>query len=160
MCRFFFLWVASLCQRMLVTLPGQVPSRFSVRSLRFGFRRLFFFVLGCSNKRCAHRKRGPRKVSSRFWPRFPNCTRRSLQGECVFVGSQLVEWLSKARYLADDEGSVFGLATFGDELAGYSEARSPSLKHAPVVFGPNAKLLSLPGTKVMLCFTVSPAGEG
>jgi len=87
-------------------------------------------------------------------------TGRSLQGDFVFAGSQFVEWEGKARYLADDEGSVVGLATFGDELAGYSEARSPSLEHAPAIFRPNAKLLPLPGTKVMLCFTVSPASEG
>ena len=84
----------------------------------------------------------------------------SLQGDFVFAGSRLVECEGEARYLADDEGSVVGLATFGDELAGYSEARSASLERAPAVFRPNATLLPPPGTKVVLCFTVTLADEG
>ena len=84
----------------------------------------------------------------------------NLQGNFVFAGSKMVEWEGEARYLADDEGSVVGLATFGDELAGYSEARSASIEHAPAVFRPNAKLLPPPGTEVVLRFTVIPADEG
>ena len=84
----------------------------------------------------------------------------SLQGDFVFAGSKMVEWRGEARYLADDEGSVVGLATFGDELAGYSEARSASIQDAPPVFRPNAKLLPPPGTEVVLCFMVSPAAGG
>ena len=72
----------------------------------------------------------------------------------------ITEWEGQVRYLADDEGSVVGLVTFGDELAGYSEARSASLEHAPAVFRPNASLLPPPGTDVVLCFTVTPADEG
>ena len=83
----------------------------------------------------------------------------SLQGDFVFAGSKLVEWEGEVRYLADDEGSVVGLATFGDELAGYSEARSASLEYAPAVFRPNPTLLPPPGTKVVLCFTVTLADE-
>ena len=83
-----------------------------------------------------------------------------LQGDFVFAGSRLVEWEGETRYLADDEGSVVGLATFGDELAGYSEARSASLEHASAVFRPNATVLPPPGTTVVLCFTVNPADEG
>ena len=83
----------------------------------------------------------------------------SLQGDFVFAGSKLVEWEGEARYLADYEGSVVGLATFGDELAGYTEARSALLEHAPAVFRPNATLLPTPGTRVVLCFTVTPADE-
>ena len=84
----------------------------------------------------------------------------SLQGDFVFAGSRLVEWKGETRYLADDEGSVVGLATFGDELAGYSEARSASLEHAPAVFRPNSTVLPTPGTDVVLCFTVNHADEG
>ena len=78
----------------------------------------------------------------------------SLQGKFVFGGSKIVEWNGETRYLADDEGSVVGLVTFGDELAGYSEPRSASIEQARAVFRPNATLLPPPGTEVVLCFTV------
>ena len=87
-------------------------------------------------------------------------TGEGLQHNFVFSGSKTVEWHGESRYLADDEGSVVGLVTFGDELIGYSESRSASITQDRPVFRPNGALLPPPGTKVVLCFTVSPEDEG
>ena len=87
-------------------------------------------------------------------------TGQRLQGDFVFGGSKIVEWKGEPRYLADDEGSVVGLVTFGDEVIGYSEPRSASIDHARAVFRPNGTLLPAPGTEVVLCFTVCHEGEG
>lgn len=84
----------------------------------------------------------------------------SLQGDFVFGGSKVVEWQGETRYLADDEGSVVGLVTFGDEVIGYSEPRSASTEHHRAVFRPNATLLPPPGTEVVLFFTVCHEGGG
>ncbi len=79
---------------------------------------------------------------------------QGLSGDFVFAGSMFVEWQGVSRYLANDEGSVVGLATFGDELVAYSEPRSALIDQARPVFRPNIQLLPPPGTEVVLSFKV------
>lgn len=86
-------------------------------------------------------------------------TGRPLSGHFVFSGSMFVEWQGVSRYLADDEGSVVGLVTFGDELVAYSEPVSALVEQAGTVFRPNPDLMPPPGTQVVLRFTVVPEPE-
>lgn len=86
-------------------------------------------------------------------------TGEGLQGDFVFAGSKWVQWQGVQRYLADDEGSVVGLVTFGDELLAYSEPMSGSVSLDRPTFRPNADVLPPPGTEVTLRFTVSPEPE-
>ena len=165
MCRFFFLWVASPRQGIVVPLLGPVALRFCVRNPKFGSRQSFFFDRGGSSKRLYTRTRTHESVfailaepselhaallvagglpgepgSSTFGQPGPATyrifcilrwsTRASAPASRPIVDDRTggvfratlclpeADWLNgRAKpMLADDEGSVVGLATFGDNL--------------------------------------------